>query len=773
MAGPWDVWRSAYGIEDPGVIWEKVSLPHCFNASDAVDPDVKYYQGQGWYRTWLEIDPPFEGGRILLHFLGAGQRTDVFVFTEHVGSHSGGYDEFHIDITEAAERAGRDPRHQGKVPIAVCCDNSRDLDLIPSDLSDFNLYGGLYRPVSLVYVPEVSIERLRIDADASGTLRVAAALRRPVDFDGEFELHVRITGPTGDEVTEHSMTTGPWVGEQPIFGQTLLSPRLWSPDSPELYTATVTLRSSGGETSMSERFGFRSFEFVKQGPFKLNGERLLLRGTHRHEDHAGFGAAMPEDLIQREMELMKSMGVNFIRLGHYQQHRRVLELCDELGILVWEEIPWCRGGVRGEPYQAIARRMFRNMVEQHRNHPSVIIWGLGNENDWPGDTEQFDKSRIREFMRELHLLAHALDPERKTAIRRCQFCMDIPDVYSPSIWAGWYRGRFTDYRTASENNQSKVDHCLHVEWGADNHAGRHAEHPYALLRSVSSSDTADERVGDYLMAGGDARASRDGDWSETYCCDLIDWHLKEQETMDSLAGAAYWPFKDFSTPVRPENPVPYVNQKGVVQRDLTPKEAYYVFQSYWTERPMVRIYSHSWPVRWGGADEKKLVKVYSNCPEAELFLNGLSQGKKQRDSQNFPAAGLRWEVVFEAGKNRLEVVGWKDGTEVRDEIALEYETRKWESPTAIELREINRHENFVTVEAVARDRHGVPCCDAAMFVHFGLSGAGRLLDNLGIPSGSRRVQVGNGRARISLEAGGKCVLSCHAEGMEAGFLTVE
>ena len=141
----------------------------------------------------------------------------------------------------------------------------------------------------------------------------------------------------------------------------------------------------------------------------------------------------------------------------------------------------------------------------------------------------------------------------------------------------------------------------------------------------------------YLLTGGQARASKDGDWSETYICNLFDWHLKEQETMDFLAGSAQWVFKDFSTPLRPENPVPRMNQKGVVERDMTPKEGYYVFQSYWAEKPMARIYGHTWPIRWGAAGEQKMVKVYSNCARAELFLNGKSCGVKQRNSQDFPA----------------------------------------------------------------------------------------------------------------------------------------
>ena len=122
-----------------------------------------------------------------------------------------------------------------------------------------------------------------------------------------------------------------------------------------------------------------------------------------------------------------------------------------------------------------------------------------------------------------------------------------------------------------------------------------------------------------MQKGAKAAVSHNGDWSETYACDLFDWYLKVQETLPWLSGSAQWAFKDFTTPLRVENPVPRVNQKGVIERDMTKKEGYFVFQSYWTEEPMAHIYGHTWPVRWGAEGEPRIVKVYSNCPTAELF----------------------------------------------------------------------------------------------------------------------------------------------------------
>ena len=736
LGGPWEAWRKA---NDDANVWTQVNVPHCFNAFDSVDPDLPYYQGPGWYRTKIRVENPFPSGRTLLHFEGAGQKTEVFVHTERAGSHVGGYDEFVVDITDQIKKFPKtDP-----VPLAVMCDNSRDLEMIPSNLSDFNLYGGLYRYVNLIYVPVVSIERVHVETelqqDGKAKVSVRVRLYNPTQVAEDVEISIRVFDPNERVVHQSTRTLKPSTETQNLSTFSIDKPALWSPQKPSLYRCEVNLK--GFSQIVVERFGLRSFEFVKNGPFKLNGERLLIRGTQRHEDHAGVAAAMTDDMMRKEMRLIKDLGANFIRLGHFQQSRTILNLCDELGLLVWEEIPWCRGGLGGERYKEQARRMLRNMIDQHRNHPSVIIWGIGNENDWPGDFEEFDKDKIRAFMIELNTLAHTLDPTRKTAIRRCDFCKDVVDVYSPSIWAGWYQGKYTEYKSRTLAEIKKVDHFLHMEWGGDSHARRHSE------------------IVDQVLA----RAPQEGDWSETYICDLFDWHLKEQETMPELTGSAQWIFKDFATTLRPGNPVPRVNQKGLVERDFTLKEGYFVFQSYWAEKFMVHIYGHSWPVRWGEPDEEKLVKVYSNSAEVELFVNGRSAGIKKRNSQDFPAAGLRWLVKFREGENLIRAVG---EDLIADEIKFVYQTQKWDKPARLLLREI---ANGVEVKLV--DAKGVQCLDARNFVRFSLAGDGELIDNLGTSTAARKVQLYNGRAQIGVKSRGRWVVSVSSEGLPTEIIS--
>jgi hypothetical protein len=549
------------------------------------------------------------------------------------------------------------------------------------------------------------------------------------------------------------------------------APQLWSPKMPQLYRCTVELNSPRGRQTVSERFGFRSIEWVKHGPFKLNGERLLLRGTHYHEDHAGVGAAVPDDVVRRTFQQIKDMGANFVRLGHYQQAPLVLDLCDELGLLVWEEIPWCRGGLGGTRHQQQGRDMLRGMIDQHYNHPSVMLWGLGNENAWPGDFEQFDTNAIRSFMTELNVLAHQLDSTRLTAIRHGDFCKDLVDVYSPSIWAGWYSGRYPEYCGSLERAIKSVPHFFHAEWGGDSHAGRYAEAPEQFLQAVTTGAGTAEVGSAYKPSGGRARASKDGDWSESYMANLFDWHLMVQDQMTNLTGGAQWIFKDFATPLRPENPVPRVNQKGVLERDGTPKDSYFIFQSYWAEQPMIHIFGQAWETRWGQADESKEIKVFSNCSEVELFVNGVSAGHKQRNLTNFPAAGLHWSVKLTAGTNSIRAVGRHAAGTVTDELTWGYQTTPWEAPARLTFKQIAQSNELVTVEVRAIDSDGVACRDAANIVRFGLTGDGELLDNLGTATGSRVVQLANGRARIDVRlTGAKAIASVMSADLPSEFL---
>ena len=259
----WEAVRpAAPGSSEAVPIWQQVTLPHCFNAEDAVDPDINYYQGAGWYRTQLSIKNPYLNGRVILEFEGVGQKTEVYVYTYKVARHTGGYDGWSVDITEAVQQALANPdcakRFNGRIPLSVRCDNTRDTEMIPSDLSDFNLYGGLYRYVNLIYQPEVSFSNIQINTPVekdmkNASLKIQGTFHNPNDI-RQASIHLLLKAPNGEKVWEQTTTVLP-LGTNPLFETTIKNPILWSPDQPQLYTCELTLTTPQSKQTLVRKFG--------------------------------------------------------------------------------------------------------------------------------------------------------------------------------------------------------------------------------------------------------------------------------------------------------------------------------------------------------------------------------------------------------------------------------------------------------------------------------------------------------------------------------------
>ncbi|MCB0036570.1 MAG: hypothetical protein KDE51_21205, partial [Anaerolineales bacterium] len=563
---------------------ERVTLPHTWNALDTMDTNLErhYRRGIGRYERLV---PPYDAERRqFVLFEAAAQKAQVWLDEKLLGTHVGGYTPFTLELPA------------GGGILRVETDNRPDLDLIPSDRSDFFLYGGLTRNIWLYETGAVRLAQLHLQqAWQDGQVNVTVSGHIDGVLGSETVLEVTITDTNGRVV---SSAKRPIVETEFQFElPPIMDPARWSPKRPVLYTVSGRLLHNGiVSDEIGERIGFRSYQFPKGGPFYLNGERLLLRGTHRHEDWAGLGSAVPDELSRQELAQIKTAGFNFIRLGHYPQAEAVLDACDELGLIVWEEIPWCRGGVGGELFKERARAMLREMIGAHFNRPSIIFWGVGNELDWESDHADTTDDDVYAFLAELHKLSHQLDPSRLTALRRYDRGAAVVDVYSPSIWSGWYRGRYEDYEAVLKDAMQRFPRLIHTEWGGDCHVGRHNSGPH-LQRPIAHHLTHEENPGVAHATDGEARASLDSDWSESYMLDLMEWHLQVQNRLPNLAGTAQWAFKDFGTPLRPENPLPYINQKGLFDRAGQPKDVYYLFQAYQTETPVCYIESPSWPIR--------------------------------------------------------------------------------------------------------------------------------------------------------------------------------
>lgn len=742
----------SYLESDPGVDglrsakgWMTLDLPHTWNLVDVLDAEPGYRRSASWYRRSLDLRSMPSGKRIVLEFEGSNITTDVYVNGQHAGRHVGGYVGFRVDLTPHLQA--------GSNEIAVRVDNSYDPDFIPSQKSDFAICGGITRDVWLVTVPDVSLDALRISTpsvsrtSASTVADVVVANARSSGT--TVELDVSVVDRSGKRVMRERQTVsaGPGRSMHRIEMPTLRSPALWSPRDPALYTVRVSMVERGGFTdAIDDRIGYRWFEFKDHGPFLLNGERLLLRGTHRHEDMAGFGPAMPDSLHRRDMQMIKEMGANFVRLAHYPQDPEVYRACDELGLLVWDELPWCRGGMGGEAWKNNTVRLLEEQIDWTYNHPSIIIQSLGNEMYWLPDVPGGDHvDSLRSMVALLHRVSKERHPGRVTATRKFTEGADLVDVVSPSMWPGWYSGNYKGFERAITDSRDRFPRYVHAEYGGDSHVGRHTETPVSG-DAMNVPEGWEENIKPQKVKN----VSLDSDWSESYIVDLFDWYLSISERTPWLTGNAQWAFKDFPTPLRPENPIPYMNQKGLVDRAGRPKDAYYVFKSYWTTSPeFCYIESHTWPERVGPPGALREVNVFSNCAEVELLVNGVSQGRKTRTVGQIPAAGLSWQVAFAEGKNLLVALGRRGEKMVaRDTVALQYHTTRNEPADHLVISAEPQTDGTVLIHAVAVDRNGRSCVDYQRPVYFTLDGGGRLAEYDGTPTGSRIIQMANGRASI-------------------------
>jgi len=752
--------------------WQKIDLPHTWNAFDATDNVPGYRRDASWYQKNLYIPNLAEGQRLLLYFEGVNISSDVYVNGEKAGGHIGGYIGFDVDITPYVE--------ENQVnEILVRVDNSYNPDIIPSQKSDFFIYGGITRDVWLKVLPAEYIEKVKINtpnvSKTSAETELTVRLVQTGSKKSRRIVEAQLVARDGKIVMtiKKKVKLEPGINKIQLSFPKIINPDLWSPDSPNLYNVVIRLMDGKDVVdSLTEQFGYRWFEFKEHGPFYLNGQRLLLRGTHRHEEWAGLGNALPNALHRRDMQMIKEMGANFVRLAHYPQDPEVYRACDELGLLVWDEVPWCRGGMGGDTWKQNTKHMLEEMIDQNRNHPSIIIWSLGNELYWLPDFENGGNvDSLRTFLSEMNALAHKLDPSRVTAIRKFYEGADIVDVFSPSVWAGWYSGVYKNFEKAMNKSRDEYTRFFHAEYGGSSHLGRHIENPITG-DGIINPEGWEEDINQVKIKN----IARAGDWSENYIVDLLDWHLHVSENLDWFTGNAQWAFKDFGTPLRPENAIPYINQKGLVDRAGNPKDAYYVFKSYWTTTPeFCYIESHTWSERRGPEGAAKEVCVYSNAAEVELFINGQSQGRKRRDIQQFPACGLNWNVQFKNGQNEVLAVGKNSQGEIcSDTLVINYYSEKAGKPNRIELSSERLSNGNYLIEALVVDKDGHRCLDYNQRIYFSSDGSGQLMTNYGTYTGSDVIEAASGRAAIEFipVPGEMAVIECRNQDFKGSYLRI-
>ncbi|MFG6356838.1 MAG: glycoside hydrolase family 2 protein [Acetatifactor sp.] len=566
----------------------RVDLPHTWNAVDGQDGGNDYFRGVCEYRRILEKPEMEAGTRVFLEVCGAAMSARVGINGEILASHQGGYSAFRVELT---------PYLRDNNELMISVDNS-DNDTVYPQKADFTFYGGLYRDVNLILVPEAHFDLAYCGAPGIKVTPIvdlsAKSARVTVETwqVGDGDVTVVIKGQ-GDGTVCYSQRVRP-DGNHATAVFTIENVRLWDGvEDPYLYTATATL-DSGDQVSV--RFGCRQYEISAEKGFLLNGRSYPLRGVSRHQDVKGAGNALTLEHHRRDMAIVRELGANTLRLAHYQHAQEFYDLCDENGILVWAEIPYITMHMKNGRENTL--RQMEELVAQCYNHPSIIVWGLSNEITAASAVNE----DLLENHRLLNDLCHRMDATRPTTMANVFMLetdspiLDIPDVNSYNLYFGWYLGEL-------EQNGQFFDEF-------------HSKYPDRPIGFSEYGADANPRYQN-------SRPEK-GDYSETYQAVYHEHMLEMIEERPWLWATHVWNLFDFAADGRDEGGKHGENQKGLVTFDRqVRKDAFYLYKAAWNREPMVHVCGSRYMDR---AEDVTEVKVYSNAGQVSLYVDGKLHG---------------------------------------------------------------------------------------------------------------------------------------------------
>lgn len=692
-----DGWRFRFGDAAADVAsaafddsaWEQVKLPHSWNRMGnyaperAEDSDVR--QGSGWYRLRLDAQALAKGRRVILQFDGVGAIADLWVNGQHVGAHKGAFSRFRFDITDQL-RPG-----QANL-IVVRADNSKPQagsstqHIIPLG-GDFFVHGGLYRGVSLIQVDEASIDLMdhggpgiyvstpAVTAEQA-EVSVLTRLRNSGRKARKLGVVTRIADADGRIVASAATPVRLAAGQASELTTplALAKPRLWQGRSdPYLYSVTVELRDGKRIIdSVTEPLGVRSFVWDAERGFILNGKPLRLHGASRHQDWQGKGWALSPEDHATDMAIMADMGVNTVRHAHYQHAQEWSNLADRNGMVVKAELPFVHQSAFDEALPAPelvenARQQLLELIRQNYNHPSIMLWSVGNEIDIGAAIMALQKggkgapAKSRDMLVELNALAKQEDHSRPTLYADCcegvpsalarpgaQVLNDVTDVVGLNRYFGWYYGQPQDLSQALTTLHARYPgRAIAVtEYGAGGAFSQHTDNP----------------LGGPVNANGRPHPEEFQAW-------VHEENWKALKQAGFVSASWIWNMFDFASTSREEGEAYDLNDKGLVSYDRkTRKDAFYFYKAQWSQEPMLyltgrRYVDRAYPV----VD----VRAYSNAPTATLNVNG-----KVIDTVACPDRICVWPGVrLSPGANKLSAAAQNGARTVTDSL-------DWTAPDA-------------------------------------------------------------------------------------------
>ena len=563
-----------------------VDLPHTWNARDGQDGGNDYWRGTCIYRTHFAA-PQFNTAshQVWIQFDGVNASAHVVLNGSPVCNHDGGYSTFRANITELL-------RDENELTVEV--DNSKNNRVYPQK-ADFTFYGGIYRDVSLMVV---SKNHFTLDYFGGPGIRITptvqgadASVQVTTWHDGEGEVSIELLDAAGNTVA---------TGKGPDITLTIFNAHLWNGvKDPYLYSCKARLVVNGTvEDETTTRFGVRSFKVDPKKGFFLNGKSYPLHGVSRHQDRKGLGNAITREMHDEDMALIKEIGANTIRLAHYQHDQYFYDLCDEVGMVVWAEIPYISEHMPNGRENTISQ--MKELIIQNYNHPCIACWGVSNEIT----ISTKDKKDMLDNHRQLNDLCHEMDKTRLTTLACYAMCgpfnrsAHITDMVSWNLYLGWYVPGFI----LNDLWMGFFHLCFpnrpfgYSEYGAEGMPNLHSTHPHR------------------------------GDHTEEYQAKYHEYMLRCFKRHPWMWATHVWNMFDFAADARDQGGEPGMNHKGLVTFDRkTKKDSFYLYKAWWSDEAFVHICSKRFVERTGST---ATVKVYSNQSTVALYVNGNKVGEQ-------------------------------------------------------------------------------------------------------------------------------------------------
>ena len=564
-----------------------VDLPHTWNNIDGQDGGNDYWRGTCTYKTRFAA-PAFdaETQQVWLQFEGVNASAKVVLNGHEVMTHDGGYSTFRADITALLNESNE---------LTVDVDNSKN-DRVYPQKADFTFYGGIYRDVTLIVVNKNHI--------ALGHLGGCGVQITPTVNGANADIEIK-TLTEGDGEVEFSILDA--AGSEVLTGKgndatvTLENAHLWDGvRDPYLYTCAVRLVLNGEvQDEVRQRFGVRSFHVDPQKGFFLNGRHYPLHGVSRHQDRKALGNAITRKMHDEDMQLIKELGANTIRLAHYQHDQYFYDLCDEAGMVVWAEIPYISEHMPNGRENTISQ--MKELITQNYNHASIVCWGVSNEIT----ISTKDKRDMLDNHHVLNDLCHEMDKTRLTTLACYAMCgpfnpvAHITDLVSWNLYLGWYvPGLFLNDLWMEFFHLCYPNRPLGFsEYGAEGMPNLHSDHPHR------------------------------GDHTEEYQAIYHEYMLHCFAHHSWMWATHVWNMYDFAADARDQGGEPGMNHKGLVTFDRkTKKDSFYIYKAWWSDEPFVHICSKRYVDRTQSEIE---VKVYSNQKNVSLYVNGEKLGEQE------------------------------------------------------------------------------------------------------------------------------------------------